>query len=47
LDQDVAPKPKAKKEDLRAVADWFALHFVIFLSLTLNYIYRVAFAQLV
>jgi hypothetical protein len=42
--QDVAPKPKAKKEDLRAVADWFALHLVIFMSLTLNYVYRVAFA---
>lgn len=46
-DQDVAPKPKAKKEDVRAAADWFCLHFVILNSLVLNYTYRVAFATFV
>lgn len=40
-------KPKAKKEDIRAVVDWFALHAVIAISLLLNYSYRVSFASIV
>lgn len=46
-DQDLPPVMKRRKEDTRAVVDWFCLHFVIMTSFVLNYLYRVALASLV
>ena len=44
---DTSPVKKANKEDIRAVVDWFSLHFIIMTSLMTNYVYRIAFADFV
>ena len=42
FDEDPKPMTKSKKSDIHAVADWFCLHFVMMMSIMLNYSYRVS-----
>lgn len=44
-DMESKPKTKLRKEDLRAVVDWYCLNLIAALSFGLNYIYHLAFQQ--
>lgn len=39
-----APTSKAKRDDIRAMADWYCMNLIAFVSFGFNYLYHVSFA---